>query len=464
MKNIAALILSIALLVAAGFGLSSCKDDDPPVRPKLSFAETSITVNEDDGNLEVELVLDKPHSKDLRIEFSLGGTASDQDKVGTAGADYEVVGDHDVVEIPAGETSGIIELEIYPDAEFEGDETIEISILDTNTDEIEVTADDEVEITITNDDAQLTVSFQHSTMTFNERDGVEVSGEDLVLTPVNVPVLLDKAAPVDVVVNYTIKIDLEDEARNDAIDSTWGYQNQIPRRYYDYYIPGTAGQLSIPKGATTANIELMLITDFMFEDDETIEITLQPSSATQVGTNSTTVIDVEEQDGKVVALVWDNAHTDVDLDMFLWAGADTTDLDLGPAAITPSFTIKNEIIFIPALFSGGGYGLSYVYYQGTADPMNFEVRFVDFADGVVEAEADWDIFSASYGLANINPWDTETGVYPPAIAHRFVITDGVYTYGKIQVPASGSRINPNKSDPPKPVRTNKIKPGRMIGR
>ena len=87
MKNFPAFILSITLVISLGFGFSSCKEDEPPAKPKLSFANTEITVNEDDGVLEVELVLDKAHSKDLRIEYELGGTASDQDVVGTANAD-----------------------------------------------------------------------------------------------------------------------------------------------------------------------------------------------------------------------------------------------------------------------------------------------------------------------------------------------------------------------------------------
>ena len=75
MKNYAALILSVAVLVGAALGLSSCKDDEPPVPPKLSFAESAMTVNEDAGVIEVELVLDKPYSRDLNVEYNLGGTA-----------------------------------------------------------------------------------------------------------------------------------------------------------------------------------------------------------------------------------------------------------------------------------------------------------------------------------------------------------------------------------------------------
>jgi len=141
MKKYAAYILSITLVVELGFGFSACKDDDPPVKPKISFLQAATTVDESEGIIEAKLLLDKAYGKDLNVEYTLGGTAGDQDAVGTANADYEIVGDHGLIVIPAGETSGAIEIDIYNDAGFEPDETIEISILDVNTSDVEITAD-----------------------------------------------------------------------------------------------------------------------------------------------------------------------------------------------------------------------------------------------------------------------------------------------------------------------------------
>src|SRR5687768_12859272 len=367
MKNFPAFILSITLVISLGFGFSSCKEDEPPAKPKLSFADSEITVNEDDGVVEVELVLDKAHSKDLRIEYELGGTASDQDVVGTANADYEVEGSQGVVEIEAGETSGVIELNIYPDAAFEDDETIEIAILDTNTDEIELTTEDEVVITVTNDDEQLTANFTATTATVNEVDGTEGLFE--------VAVQLDKTATSDVTIEYTLA--------GTAFDSTFAFGEGIPASYYDYYINGVTGQVVVPAGQSTANIEIQLYSDFRYENDETIEITLTGSTAAQIGTSNKMTITLKQQDGKVIALVWDETHTNVDMDMFLWIGEDLTTIDgVIATAIVPSTTVRQEIIFIPKAFTDGiteaAFGLSYVYYAGTANPMNFEAHFVDF--------------------------------------------------------------------------------------
>lgn len=281
MKNYAALILSIALLSAMAFGISSCKEDEPPAKPKLSFADSEMTVGEGAGTIEVELVLDKPYSKDLNIEYELGGTASDQDVVGTANADYEVVGTHGVVVIESGQTTGVIKLKIYSDAAFEADETIEISILDTNTDAIELTADDDVVITITNDDAQLVASFATTTMSVNESDGIN--------GPFSVTVQLDQAPTSDVTLAYTLD--------GSAIDSLFAFNykpHPIPPSFYDYYIDGISGEVVIPAGSTSGTIDIQLYSDFMFEGDETIEITLTETNAVQVGTNNMMTVTVKQ--------------------------------------------------------------------------------------------------------------------------------------------------------------------------
>lgn len=432
MKNIASLSLSLALLAATGFGITSCKDDEPPAKPKLSFAEAEMTVAENAGTIQVEVVLDKAHSKDLSIEYELGGTASDQDVVGTANADYEVVGDHGVVTIEAGETTGVIDLKIYSDAAFEPDETIEISFLDTNTDEIEMTADDDMVITITNDDAQLVASITTSDMTVSESDGANGY--------INVTVQLDNAPTSAVTVEYTLE--------GSAIDSTFAAEYEpdpIPPAYYDYYINGKSGELVIPAGSTSANIEIQLFSDFMFEGDETIEIALKASNAVQLGTDSEAVITVQQQEGKIIALLWDDAYTDVDMDMFLWAGETVDALDgVLATAITPRTTPQQELIFIPTLISDeiteAAFGLSLIYYEGTANPMNFEVHFIDYSAGVAEGEADRDIYAASYTLANINAWD-EQGAPDPAVVQTFRIVNGDYVdISAITVPASGSRM------------------------
>lgn len=444
MKNYAALILSITILIGAGFGFSSCKEDEPPVPPKLSFANAEMTVSEDDGIIEIEVVLDKPHGKDLNIEYDLGGTASDQDAVGTANADYEVVGNHGVVVIESGQTTGVIKLEIYNDAVFEEDETIEISIMDLNTSDVQLTADDEIIITITNDDAQVVASFVNTTMTVNEADG-----PDLLL----VAVQLDNPAPPNTIIEYSI---LRDQNAPDAMDSVTAW-NQDPslRGPYDYYVnaqPASVGKLAIPAGATSANIELQIVSDLYFEDSENIRIQLNESTSAAVGTNNLMTIAIEQEDGKIIALFWDDAHTDVDMDMFLFIAPDVTSFafpdNLLSLSIRASTEVREEVVFLPTVFSSditeAAFGLSYVYYEGTAQPMNFQVHFIDYIDGAFEIADNREVFTASYNTANINAWDKE-GASDPVIVQTFRIVNGVYTdLTGITVPDSGSRVKGQK--------------------
>lgn len=428
MKKNKAYIVSLAILMGLGLAFSSCKEDDPPAKPKLSFEKSTMTVNEDKGTVEVAVLLDKPYSKDLRIEYDLSGTAKDQASVGTADADYEDTGDG-VVKINSGETEGTIELEIYNDALFEDDETIVISITDTNTDEIELTEDREITITIKSDDAQVQAFFASTSMTVNEA----YKSENGLLM---VPVQLDKAAPADITVEYTLG--------GSAIDSTAAFKNQpqIPPQYYDYYIniaKELYGKVVIPKGATTANIEISIYSDFLFEDDETIEITLKPGTV-QIGTNNKMTITVQQQDGKVIALEWDDAYTDVDMDLFLWAGTDLNSLNtLVAFSNFEDVTEKLELVFIPSIITGGYFGLSHNYYSGTADPMNFTVRFIDFADGALEDPATEEVFTATYSLANRNAYQ-ETKVNP-VVVQTFRIENSTFLdITDITVPASGSRM------------------------
>jgi hypothetical protein len=429
MKNYAAFILSIALLVGLGFGFSSCKEDEPPVPPKLGFAETSMTVDEGDGTIEVEVVLDKPYSKDLTIEYELGGTASDQDAVGTAGADYEVDGRHGVVEIRSGQTSGVIEIDIYNDAAVEEDETIEISIVDINTSDVELTADDEMEITITSDDVASQLSFSNQTMTVNEADQA-----------IQVELVLDKPAPEDLTIQY--------ELRGSATDTL----NATQQLAADYKILGTHGEFVIEAGQTSGVIEILLYSDLDIEDanpatqpldPETIVISVINTNAVEIADNELEIL-VEQEDGLLIALYWPDPVQDpagtlqADMDLLLRVGTSTTNW-LGVITGSASDSYEGpEVTFIPNAINFPAYGLSYTYYAGTLDTLNFEVVFIDFIDGAVEPEANTLSYEATYTAANKNAW---TDVSSTKVVQTFEKTStGFTTPSAIVVPTEGSRI------------------------
>jgi hypothetical protein len=409
------------MVVVLGIGLSSCKDDEPFVKPNLSVNTETLTVNEGAGTVEVEVVLDKGAPSDITIEYDLGGTA-------ISPADYSIVGQEGEVDIAAGQTSATIKLQIVNDALYEGNETIEISLEDVNSDDIVITNDDEATITITDDDPALKASFSATTLTVAESDNQEL---------LEVEVTLDNAAPQEV----TIQFQLAEGGDGKAFDSLFAYQEEIPAQYYDYYVEGGVHEVSIAQGATSGKIQIQLLSDFHFEDDETIEITLtEASGGVQIGTNNKMTITVEQEDGKIVALVWDD-YADVDMDLFLWIGETVDDLFFVSSSTNAASDPQVEVLFIPSVIQDAAFGTSYTYYSGTQEPMNFEAQFIDFADGAAEPQANYDVFPGTYMLVNRNEWDTDAGT-TPAIAQTFIKDGGVFSgyTDPIVAPTTGSRV------------------------
>lgn len=302
MKTNTLLTLSLLAMFALTIGVSSCKKDDepPPAKPKLSFTTPSVTVNEADGTIEVEFTLDKPAAEDIVVEYSLSGTAKDKaTAAANQGFDYEVLTDPGEVEILEGETTGIVEIKLYSDLALEQPETIEVQIDDVDSENIELTREDEYIITI------------------EQENGLVIS--------LNWPA---------------------------------------------------------PAAGAQADMDLIL----------------------RVGENTTT-----------------------------WEGVLT-------GSVEETFTAP-EAIFIPNALPYTSYGLSYVYYDGTLDPLEFTVVFIEFVDGDFEPEDQAQEFTATYTAANKNKWtDVNTTVV-------------VQTFGKsatgfadfsspITIPPSGSRIRP----------------------
>jgi len=158
MKNYGYYGISLLLVIALSITLPSCKEDEPFIKPKLSFAQKNLTFKESDGEVEIEVTLDKAYHKDIEIDYSISGTAGEEVKVGSnANPDYKITSDYLTLEIVSGETKGIIKLEFFSDFEVEEDETIEIQIEEVDSEEIEITRDDEVNITLKQEDGMFVV-------------------------------------------------------------------------------------------------------------------------------------------------------------------------------------------------------------------------------------------------------------------------------------------------------------------
>src|SRR5690606_5156631 len=201
--------------------------------------------------------------------YSIEGTATRKTDENTTAADYEISGTVGEILIPKGETSGTINIRLLKDNTIESGETIVLTIEGTNNDLIEIGERPEITITISNNDVEFVASFQTISLAVNEADaGLH-----------EIFVSLNQAPSTDVVVKYQIEPWLVNNqaVSGIAIDSLSAYEAGISAEYYDYFIDGTSGELTIPAGQTSAAIRINVLSDFHLEDTETIELRLVAS-------------------------------------------------------------------------------------------------------------------------------------------------------------------------------------------
>jgi hypothetical protein len=443
MQKLLTLLSSVSVMALLTIGFSSCKDDEKePSTATLEFSTAAKTVAEGEQSVKANIVLDNPAPVDVIVEYDISGSATR--KIGSAAnGDYEIVGTVGEVEIAKGATSAEIEINILSDNSLESEEKIVLEIVDVSSSQVLIGTDDLMEITIEGG-GSVVASFASTALTVNESDaGIH-----------ELTVNLSSAAAFDVTVEYDLKAWLDGSGKyipGTAIDSLSAF-NQVPplpSDYYDYFIDGTSGQLVIPAGQTTGVIKVNVLSDFLWEDPESFDITLKNSSGVTVeDATKKMTITIEQENGQAVVLSWP-AAANADMDLFLWLSID----DEGtPVNIPIAYSINAgmegpEVRFIPQVFSeeiksetgvtAVNYGASYVYYEGGTGALEFQVDFVNFADGT---DAIIKTSKATYTAVNKNEWDTETGT-DPIIVQTFDYTSGaIANISDITVPTAGSRV------------------------
>ncbi|HEY9045879.1 MAG TPA: Calx-beta domain-containing protein [Ohtaekwangia sp.] len=258
----------------------------------------------------------------------------------------------------------------------------------------------------------------------------------------DVTVTLDKAAPEDLTVKYSIDGTTTDETEATSTDPE------------DFSIDGDLGEVVIKKGETTGTISLILYSDDLLEDDETIKFTISSvnNSNVKLTTNQSIEITLQQEDGVVVLLEWPDASTDgvADMDLLVRMGETANDWDgILTGSVFRGYNYNYEFVFIPPTFTGtyfgltytnSTYGLSYTYYDGSLDPLNFTATFIDFKNGALENESTRDVYEGSYTAANKNKW--VNGTPPTIIAQTFRNVSGAFTeISDITVQESSSRVS-----------------------
>ena len=443
MQKLLTLTSSLCILAALAVGFSSCKDDEEKPTPvTIEFSSTAKTVAEGETNVKATIVLDRPAPNDLIVEYDIRGTATR--KVGSGTGDFSIAGDVGEIEIAKGATSGEIILNILDDTSLEQDETIILEIVDVSGGDAQIGTDDQMTITIAGG-GSVTASFAATTLAVKESDeGIH-----------EIVVNLDAAASFDVTVTYSIKSWLNggNVVAGVAIDSLSGSEEDLPSDYWDYFVDAAkVGELVIPAGQTSGIIGINIYSDFLYErNDETIEITLNPSTGVTVGTNAKMTVTISQEDGQIVELFWDET-VGADMDMAIWvvAADDNGDPAYFPVVLSVNASTNGlEQRIIPNVFSDVLleeleatkllYGASYIYYSGGSDPLDFGAAFVEIQNKVGTVI---DEFSATYTSANKNEWDEqEDGIFSAAIVQTFEYSGGTLTnISDIEVPASGSRV------------------------
>lgn len=276
-------------------------------------------------------------------------------------------------------------------------------------------------------------------LTFSESSSTIKEDDD----EFEVELKLDKPAPKDITIKYTMT--------GTAYDAERAEDEEV---YADFFVDGEYEEVVIKQGESTGVIKLGLYSDDFLEDPETIEITIKSVDDENVKfeANTKTEITLEQEDGMVVVLEWPAAGTNgvADMDLLVRIGETADNWDgIITGSVYRGFEYNYEFVFIPKAFIGTifdlGYtnttfGLSYTYYDGSLDPLNFTVTFIEFTNGALEAADQRQVFSKTYTAANINKWVSSTP--PTIIAQTFRNVGGQFVeVSDITVPTESSRVS-----------------------
>jgi len=259
-----------------------------------------------------------------------------------------------------------------------------------------------------------------------------------------VKLVLDRPVAETTVINYT----LSGTAKKNSASAIG-----------DFDVDGTT--LTIDKGASEAYITLTLFEDFNFfefndNDDlfKTVIITLGSvvsGPATISTTNNVYTLTINEDD-LFIALEWNvdssgkatTTALDVDMDMLLWAGSSLTGIGSSYSQTADKYSSKVgvEYFSIPGGFPNATYGLSHIYYSGTATSLPFYVLFMGKVGSTTYSPDKPLVKSQTYSNANINKYDDATVGKTPQIVQT-IVKNGLNftTVSDISLPSSGSRMS-----------------------
>jgi hypothetical protein len=221
-----------------------------------------------------------------------------------------------------------------------------------------------------------------------------------------------------------------------------------------YTISGTATQGTDYTVTQNSNgFVFSILKDEIYDPSETIIIELSGFSGNVVVGNkkkyTATLIDEDETQSArmLINLTWDagtggtgiEQAGDVDMDFLIFyqksTNPETWELQFYGDAGTSLNPFEN--LELPSNIADGKYGISYIYYSGTSDNLNFTVNLRSYK-GNINTTANRRTFTAKYTLANRNQWDVPDFAF--TIEQTYEKSGNNYiNMTEIAVPVSGSR-------------------------
>ena len=235
-------------------GTFTITDDDTP---SLSINDVS-TSDESNAATNMTVTLSEASTKTVTVDFATSnGTA-------TAGSDYTAT--NNTLTFSAGETSKTIPVTVLSDTLDEANETVTMTLSSATNATI---SDATGTFTITDDDNTPSLSIN------------DVSTSDESNTATNMTVTLSAAAGRDVTVDYATS-------------------NGTATAGTDY--TATSGTLTISAGSTTGTIGVTVLTDAIYEGDETVTMTLSSASNATISDSTGTFTVTDDESAPTVQL------------------------------------------------------------------------------------------------------------------------------------------------------------------
>ena len=233
---------------------------DAPASVALSFTLDNISANENDQLAQPVVTVTPASGRDITVPLIF------TDDTATGGVDYTALAQ--VVLKADGRTRQFLDIPVFDDTVFEGDETFTMAI-DTANLPAGVTAGSITEVTVTIVDNDTMASFAASSSSAAESAGTH-----------NVAVNLSHAAPSGgLTLFYSV-----------AGTATAGSGN-------DFTIQGS-GSVTIAAGETSADIPVAIIDDSTEESTETVILTLTDGRGYTLGSTTVHTLTITDNDGQ----------------------------------------------------------------------------------------------------------------------------------------------------------------------